>query len=94
MSKRELDKLSLDMIECKKAGFGCHYGAWKATQDPVKSPKKDIPEGWRVCAQCGAAFKPTTRRLQLYCGGVCQKKAYNREKYLRSKEAKGENNES
>ena len=94
MSKQKIDKLSLDMIECKKAGFGCHYGAWKATQEPVKEEKKDIPEGWRVCAQCGAAFKPTTRRPQLYCGGVCQKKAYSRAKYLRSKEAKGENNES
>ena len=94
MSKQKIDKLSLDMIECKKAGFGCHYGAWKATQDPVKAEKKEIPEGWNVCAECGAVYKPTIRREQLYCDSVCQRKAYSRAKYLRSKEAKGENNES
>ena len=43
--KKKLDKLSLDMIECKKAGYGCHYGAWKATQDRlVAIQKKKIPE--------------------------------------------------
>lgn len=73
--KRELDKLSLDMIECEKAGYGCHYGAWKATQSPVKIEKK-IPEGWLVCKNCGKAFKPKTKRKQLFCEVSCQKAAY------------------
>jgi hypothetical protein len=73
----ELDKLSLDMIECKKAGFGCHYGSWKATQNPVKTEKKDLPEGWRVCAYCGTAYKPTSRRPQTYCGAYCQRQAFD-----------------
>lgn len=33
--KKKLDKLSLDMIQCAKDGFGCKYGRWKATQKAV-----------------------------------------------------------
>jgi hypothetical protein len=84
-----MDNLSKDMIQCKKDGFDCHYGAWKATQDPVKIEKKDIPDGWRACAYCGIPFKPKTKRKQLYCGGVCQKQAYT-EKIRKAKE--GANN--
>ena len=78
------DNLALDMIQCKKDGYGCHYGAWKAAQDPVKIEKK-IPEGWRICANCGMLFKPTTKRKQIYCGGVCGHEAY-REKVRKQKE--------
>ena len=84
MAKRKMDKLSLDMIECKKAGFGCHYGAWKATQDNPVIVKSEIPEGWQVCQYCGKAFKPNVKRIQKYCEVGCQKKAqferYRREK--------------
>ena len=52
--KRELDKLSLDMIECKKAGFGCHYGAWKALQGNTIKKEEGIPEGWQVCKRLPA----------------------------------------
>lgn len=38
--KRKLDKLDLEMIECEKAGFGCHYGRWKATQ-PISPAETD-----------------------------------------------------
>ena len=73
MAYKELDQLSLDVIQCMKDGFGCHYGAWKATQDPVRIEKNGIPEGWNVCVYCGTAFKPTTKRKQLYCGAWCQR---------------------
>lgn len=75
--KKELDKLSLDMIECEKAGYGCHYGAWKAAQEnPVKVEKKqEIPEGWLVCQHCGKAFKPKTKKLQKFCEPYCQKES-------------------
>lgn len=86
MSKRELDKLSLDMIECKKAGFGCHYGAWKATQKPVAIKEHGIPEGWRVCAYCGIPFKPTTKRKQTYCDAVCQRQAVYDRKWRGNKD--------
>lgn len=77
--KRDLDKLSLDMIQCEKDGFGCHYGKWKALQDrPVVVEKKEneIPEGWKACPQCGKHFKPNKYgKRQIYCEVECQKKA-------------------
>lgn len=74
--KKEPDKLSLDMIECKKAGYGCHYGDWYAAQNrPVVIEKKVfIPEGWIPCKHCGKYFKPYSNR-QLYCEIGCQKAA-------------------
>ena len=67
MAKKKLDKLSLDIIECQKAGFGVHYGAWKATQTKPAEIKKEIPDGWLVCQYCGKPFKPKTKRPQRYC---------------------------
>ena len=97
--KKELDKLSLDMIQCKKDGYGCHYGDWYAVQNrPVVIEKNDvIPEGWIPCKHCGKYFKPYGR--QLYCEMGCQKAAqkirdgdkyaeYNREKSRRYRERK------
>ena len=78
--KKQLDKLSLDMIQCKKDGFGVHYGAWKATQKPVEIEKPALPEGWRVCEWCGKPFKPKTKRPTKYCEVYCQNEA-QRERY-------------
>lgn len=72
--KKKLDKLSLDMIQCEKDGFGCHYGRWKATQEPVKIVKT-IPEGWKKCEYCGKPFKPPAKNHQRFCEVACQKKA-------------------
>lgn len=76
---KEPDKLALDMIECKKAGFGCHYGAWKAMQDRpvvVETKPGEIPEGWKVCKRCGKPFKPNKYgKRQEYCEFECQKAA-------------------
>lgn len=71
----ELDKLSLEMIECEKAGYGVHYGKWKAAQKVVVPEQKGIPDGWRVCARCGKPFKPKTKRIQYYCEANCQVEA-------------------
>lgn len=85
--KKELDKLSLDMIECKKAGFGCHYGAWKATQDrPVVIQKKEIEPkfGYGICKHCGKQFIKTSNLRRFYCDAICQREANiarGREKY-------------
>lgn len=80
MAKREPDKLALEMIQCKKDGFGCHYGAWKAAQErPVVIEKKEneIPEGWKVCPHCGTPYKPNKWGCgrQIYCDVTCQKAA-------------------
>lgn len=87
--KKKLDKLSLDMIECEKAGYGCHYGAWKATQDsPIVIQKKstETHENWKVCPHCGNSFKPSKYGgyRQIYCCIECQRTAHragNEERY-------------
>lgn len=76
-----MDNLSKCMIQCKAEGFGCHYGAWRATKGDVLIVKKDeIPEGWKKCEHCGDVYKPT-RSDQKYCGAYCQSQAA----YIRSK---------
>lgn len=80
VKNRDLDKLSLDMIQCEKDGYGCHYGAWKAAQDRPVTIEKEIPDGWLVCQRCGRVFKPKTKRKQFYCDAMCQR-AVQIEKY-------------
>lgn len=83
VKKKEPDKLALDMIECKKAGFGCHYGKWKALQ-PVVEVEKVMPDNFRSCEYCGQWYKPTSKRAQKYCGAACQiaaQRARDRDKH-------------
>lgn len=70
-----MDNLSRCMILCEKEGFGVRYGAWRATKGPIPVAEKKIPEGWLVCQYCGTPFKPTSKRLQKFCGAYCQKRA-------------------
>lgn len=67
----KMDKLSRDMIQCEKDGFGCHYGIWKATQ-PKVIPKLDdaLPEGWKRCVWCNKPFKPNVP-YKKYCEAIC-----------------------
>ena len=75
--KEQLDKLSLDMIECEKAGYGVHYGAWKATQKPVKIEPKGVPVNAKTCPECGAyIFHPKVN--QIYCCFDCQRRGADR----------------
>lgn len=81
--KKQLDKLSLDMIECEKAGYGVHYGHWYAAQNrPVNIVPKSSPDDWKTCPHCGQRFKP--RHNQVYCEYACQRdaqRARDREKH-------------
>ena len=78
--KKQLDKLSLDMIECEKAGFGCHYGAWKATQEPVKPVPLPTDKYEFKCINCGQTFFQKSRRPRKYCNEDCGKEyRYKRE---------------
>lgn len=71
--KKKLDKLSLDMIQCEKDGFGVHYGRWKALQEPVKIvPRTETPDGWRKCEWCGTPYKPSNKGVQKFCQAYCQ----------------------
>lgn len=64
------DKLALDMIQCKKDGYGCRYGAWKATQPPETVDESIALRGLKACKRCGKLFKPRT--TQVYCNDECQ----------------------
>ena len=66
MAKKELDKLSQEMIQCEADGFGVSYGKWKAVQPPYIPPEKEM----RVCLFCGKLFEPKTPK-QKYCDTVC-----------------------
>ena len=71
-----MDKLSMDMIECKKAGFGVHYGKWKAMQEKTEDMPKNLPEGWKICEWCGKWYKPKQQKCnQKYCEPFCQQQA-------------------
>ena len=69
-----MDNLSLCMIQCKKDGFGVHYGAWRAAKGPLPVAEKKIPAGLRPCQYCGDPFKPLTKNHK-YCGAYCQNRA-------------------
>ena len=87
-NEKVLDQLTLDMRECEKAGYGCHYGKWKAMQKPVTVEKeKRIPDGWRVCENCGEAFKPNQKH-QRFCDVYCQRRAYDER--VRKQTSRGE----
>lgn len=75
---KDLDKLSLDMIECEKAGYGFHYGKWYASQQhPAKvEQKKEIPDGCSICEYCGKPFIPKTKKETKYCSDFCRNESY------------------
>ena len=81
-----MDNLSKCMIQCKKDGFGCHYGAWRAAQGDDFVIEEEIPKGMRKCPYCGELFKPKRNRPQKYCGAYCQ----NRSSTERCKQRKKE----
>lgn len=85
--KKKLDKLSLDMIQCAKDGFGVHYGRWKATQEIVVPVKDEtLPKGWKICEWCKKPFKGVVNKR--FCDEICRRKAYyekNREEFLETR---------
>ena len=93
MAKKELDKLSQDMIQCEKDGFGVHYGKWKATQKQEEF-NKELSDEWRVCAWCGKRFKPKTKKKKLYCDAVCQEEAQKERDRLRHAQKRKEKMEA
>ncbi len=92
MAKREPDNLAKDAARALAADMS--YGRWKAlhpyTKDMVDEPT--VPEGWRICQECGRPFKPKTKRSQYYCEAYCQRSAAM--KRLKEKEERKLRNES
>ena len=94
--KKEMDNLAKDMIQCKKDGYGCHYGAWKAAQTPVKIKPKKLPIGIETikCAYCGAEFMSDDNRTRICCGDRCRmlnRSERNRKQYMKRVEREIQN---
>lgn len=75
---KDLDNISIAMIECEKAGFGCHYGKWYAATRPAKieQKQKPIPDGWLICEHCGKPFTQKTKKKKRYCDEFCRNASY------------------
>ena len=90
MAKKKLDQLTLDVIQCEKDGYGCHYGRWKAAQPPKPQTPPELPEGWLICPQCGKWFKPTRRNSnQKFCNMYCQEQDASNRRKERRQQCKG-----
>ena len=71
--KKKPDKLAQDAAKALAAGLS--YGKWRAMQQPVEI-EKGIPEGWKVCPQCGKAFK-SVKGKKIFCEPYCRNMAYH-----------------
>ena len=86
MGRKKMDKLALDMIQCKKDGFGVHYGAWRAAQYEKNQHKtiKTIPEkpkGYKhTCLNCGKEFYSKRNNNRKYCSEECKDDYYRSQK--------------
>ena len=71
--KKDLSQLDLDLIQCEKDGFGCHYGKWKATQE-MKKAEAEAPKiiVVRICENCGEKFVRNDHRPCKYCCDECR----------------------
>lgn len=81
--KAPSDKLSLDMIQCEKDGFGVHYGAWRAAQYEKNGgmPPIQKPKGYKhTCLNCGNEFYAKANKLRKYCSEFCREQYYRRQK--------------
>lgn len=75
-----MDNLSMEMIQCRKDGFGCHYGQWKAQQErkPIKPVKVETEGTKRICEYCGKEFVYFTKHNRKFCGDICRINSYYR----------------
>jgi hypothetical protein len=88
--KVKLDKLAQDMIQCKKDGFGVHYGAWRAAQyEKNKGQIPEKPKGYKhTCVHCETEFYTRINRKQKFCCDSCREEYYRikkREEYQATK---------
>lgn len=76
--KGKLDKLSLDVIQCEKDGFGVHYGAWRAAQyEKGKGMTPAKPQGYKhTCLNCGNEFYSKANKPRKYCSEQCKNEYY------------------
>ena len=88
-----MDNLARDMMLCEKAGFGVHYGRWKATQPNRVKPKEAEADLYtRKCAYCGHDFY-FHRPNHIYCTMECAKRMRYERKLARELEAEKARND-
>ena len=85
MAKKEMDQLTKDCIEARKAGMT--YGKWKAMQPPKKkTPEQEEAEkpSGKYCRVCGKMI-PATSKRKVYCSNTCM----NRYSYYFERKSRG-----
>ena len=70
MAKKEMDQLTKDCIEARKAGMT--YGKWKAMQPPRETDPKKEKQSNKRCRVCGTMIPMTSKRM-VYCSYECQR---------------------
>ena len=88
-----MDNLDMCMIQCKKDGYGVHYGAWRAAQKEVPVFVEEVPQNAKKCPWCGEMFVPNSYRRQLYCGAYCSHQA-SYKRHRQSKKERGKNEQA
>lgn len=78
-----MDNLTMEMRICERAGFGCSYGKWKATQ-PIK--EKPI-EKTSACQWCGAPITEI-KNSKRFCNYECSNAAWKAQKFGRQNRTK------
>lgn len=77
--KKDLSPLDLDLIQCVKDGFGCHYGKWKATQEQKKiEPEQPNKFPVRICEYCCKEFTRKHFRPVRFCSDECRDSSYRK----------------
>lgn len=73
-----MDQLAKDMIQCKKDGYGVHYGAWRAAQYEKNKGMTIVKhKGHKhICQHCGKEFYVTHNKPRKYCSEYCKNEFY------------------
>lgn len=93
--RKPMDRLSYDVQEAERLGYGCHYGRYKAdhphtSYEPQKTPAAAAPAKYEyTCQWCGGKFYKSRKSTQRYCSADCNINATNaRDKKYRPKPGK------
>ena len=89
MAKKEMDQLTKDCIEARKAGMT--YGKWKALQPPKeKVPDKVEETSNKYCRVCGKMI-PLMSPRKVYCSNTCMDRYYYLGKKNRARREEADN---
>ena len=74
-ANKEMDRLTRDVLEAERLGYGVHYGHYKAdhphTGDP--GPRKIDPGSVEcICTQCGKKYTKPRNSARHFCSNECR----------------------